>query len=128
VHSCGSTAINGLQAAAVARGRVAGGREGINQPSELGTEAIGAWTRAVLYIKVKFTGLAQTLGQLQASDGDSQSKFWANLKILGQPCESQVTVVPHRRLQIDSLHKEQREWGGAGQQRRPSSRQIGRQK
>ena len=39
---------------------------------------------------VQFTGLAQNLGQLQASNGDSQSKCWANLRISNQPCESQA--------------------------------------
>jgi hypothetical protein len=36
--------------------------------------------------RVKVTGLAQKLGQLEAVNRDLQSKSWANLKILGQPC------------------------------------------
>jgi hypothetical protein len=35
---------------------------------------------------VKVTGLAQKLGQLEAVHRDFQSKYWANLKLLGQPC------------------------------------------
>jgi hypothetical protein len=35
---------------------------------------------------VKVTGLAQKLGQLEAVHRDFQSKYWANLKFLGQPC------------------------------------------
>ena len=37
-------------------------------------------------LRVKVTGLAQTLGQLEAVNRDLQSKYWANLKLLGQPC------------------------------------------
>ena len=36
--------------------------------------------------KVTATGLAQNLGQLEAVNRDLQSKYWANLKLLGQPC------------------------------------------
>ena len=36
--------------------------------------------------RVKVTGLAQKLGQLEAVNRDLQSKSWANLKLLGQPC------------------------------------------
>ena len=36
--------------------------------------------------RVKFTGLAQRLGQLEAVYRDLQSKYWANLKNLGQHC------------------------------------------
>ena len=32
------------------------------------------------------TGLAQKLGQLEAANRDLQSKSWATLKLLGQPC------------------------------------------
>jgi hypothetical protein len=35
---------------------------------------------------VKVTGLAQKLGQLEAVNRDLQSKSWANLQLLGQPC------------------------------------------
>jgi hypothetical protein len=35
---------------------------------------------------VKFTGLTQSLGQLEESNADAQSNFWANLRMLGQPC------------------------------------------
>jgi hypothetical protein len=34
----------------------------------------------------KATGLAQKLGQLETVNRDLQSKSWANLKLLGQPC------------------------------------------
>jgi histidinol-phosphate/aromatic aminotransferase/cobyric acid decarboxylase-like protein len=39
-------------------------------------------------VHVKSTGLAQTLGQVQASahDRDFQSNCWANLRMLGRPC------------------------------------------
>jgi hypothetical protein len=37
--------------------------------------------------RVKVTGLAQKLGQLEAVNRDLQSKYWANLKLLlSQPC------------------------------------------
>jgi hypothetical protein len=39
--------------------------------------------------KVKITGLAQNLDQLQAFNMDFQPN-WANLKILGRPCDFQV--------------------------------------
>ena len=35
---------------------------------------------------VKVTGLAKKLGQLGAVNRDLQSKYWANLNLLGQPC------------------------------------------
>jgi hypothetical protein len=35
---------------------------------------------------VKVTGLAQKLGQLEAVSREFQSKYWANLQLLGQPC------------------------------------------
>ena len=35
---------------------------------------------------VKVTGLAQKLGQLEAVTREFQSKYWANLQLLGQPC------------------------------------------
>ena len=41
---------------------------------------------AVQHSRVKVTGLAQKLGQLEAAGGDLQSKYWAGLKLLGQPC------------------------------------------
>jgi hypothetical protein len=47
--------------------------------------------------KVKSTGLAQNLGQLEASSRDFHSNCWANLRILGQPCEFQVGGTPTRR-------------------------------
>jgi hypothetical protein len=41
-------------------------------------------------------GLAQILGQLQASNKDLWSKCWANLHNLGQPCEFRVAgPAPH---------------------------------
>jgi hypothetical protein len=40
----------------------------------------------VRHMSVKVTGLAQKLGQLEAVHRDSHSKFWATLKLLGQPC------------------------------------------
>ena len=36
---------------------------------------------------LKFTGLAQNLGQLEGSYMDFQSNCWVNLRIWGQPCE-----------------------------------------
>jgi hypothetical protein len=42
---------------------------------------------------VKVTGLAQKLGQLEAVHRDFQSKYWANLKLLGQPCNFYARVV-----------------------------------
>jgi hypothetical protein len=43
--------------------------------------------------KVQFTGLAQTLGQLEDSNRDFQSNCWASLQILGQPGGCQVSLV-----------------------------------
>jgi hypothetical protein len=40
---------------------------------------------------VKVTGLAQTLGKLEAVDRGFQSKYWANLNCLGQPCKFRAT-------------------------------------
>jgi hypothetical protein len=37
-------------------------------------------------LSVKDTGLAQKLGQLEAVNRDLQAKSWANLQLLGQPC------------------------------------------
>jgi hypothetical protein len=41
---------------------------------------------------VKVTGLAQKLGQLEAVNRDLQSKSWANLKLLDQPCNFYAKV------------------------------------
>ena len=49
--------------------------------------------RACFSQRVKVTGLAQKLGQLEAVNRDLQSKYWANLKILGQPCNFYAIVV-----------------------------------
>ena len=38
------------------------------------------------WLSVKVTGLAQNLGQLEAVHRDLNSKSWASLKLLGQPC------------------------------------------
>jgi hypothetical protein len=48
---------------------------------------------------VKVTGLAQKLGQLEAVNRDFQSKYWANLQFLGQPCNfrAQATRLHGRR-------------------------------
>jgi hypothetical protein len=48
------------------------------------------WTWSLATRKVKFTGLAQNLGRLQASNMDFQSNCWANLRILGQPSAFQA--------------------------------------
>ena len=40
----------------------------------------------VRHLRVKVTRLAQKLGQLEAVNRDLQSKSWANLQLLGQPC------------------------------------------
>ena len=45
-------------------------------------------------MRVQVTGLAQKLGQLEAVNGDLQSKYWANLKILGQPCNFNALRTP----------------------------------
>ena len=42
---------------------------------------------------VKVTGLTQKLGQLETVHRDFQSKYWANLKFLGQPCNFYARVV-----------------------------------
>ena len=39
------------------------------------------------------TGLAQIVGQVQASDRDFQSKHWAKSRNLGQPCETHLLGV-----------------------------------
>jgi hypothetical protein len=44
-------------------------------------------------LAVKVTGLAQKLGQLEAVHRDFQSKNWANLKLLGQPCNFYALAV-----------------------------------
>jgi hypothetical protein len=49
-------------------------------------------------VNAKLTGLAQILGQLQASDRNSHSKYWANLQNLGQPCEFLVCMASHAAL------------------------------
>ena len=41
---------------------------------------------------VKVTGRAQKLGQLEAVNRDFQSKSWANLQLLGQPCNFRAPV------------------------------------
>jgi hypothetical protein len=41
--------------------------------------------------KVESTGLAQNLGQIQASNRDVRSNCWVNLQILGQLCEVQAS-------------------------------------
>ena len=49
--------------------------------------------------RVKVTGLAQKLGQLEAVSRDLQLKSWANLKLLGQPCNF------HTRRRGRSTHR-----------------------
>ena len=48
-----------------------------------GLRSARGWGR---HFSVKVTGLVQKLGQLEAGNRDLQSKSWANLNILGQPC------------------------------------------
>ena len=55
-----------------------------------GAEKIHVSSANLGSVKVRFTGLAQTLGQLDDSNRDFRSNCWANLRILGQPCEFQV--------------------------------------
>jgi hypothetical protein len=43
--------------------------------------------RYVLRRSAKVTGLAQKPGQLEAADREFQSKYWASLQLLGQPCQ-----------------------------------------
>jgi hypothetical protein len=52
---------------------------------------------------VKFTGLAQNLGQLYDANSDFQSKFWANLIILGQSCGFQVAAAPAPSERADAV-------------------------
>ena len=47
------------------------------------------------------TGLAQTLGQLQASNRYFHSNCWVNLKLLGQPCELEVVDTSAMHLCTD---------------------------
>jgi hypothetical protein len=64
--------------------------EDTNSPGPRG----GGRTRrggAALSSRVKVTWLAQKLGQLEAVDRGLRSKFWANLKLLGQPCNFYTT-------------------------------------
>jgi hypothetical protein len=44
---------------------------------------------------VKVTGLAQKLGQLEAVNMDLQPKYWANLNLLGQPCNFYAMCARH---------------------------------
>jgi hypothetical protein len=80
----------------------------------------------------KVTGLAQKLGQLEAVHRDLQSKSWANLQLLGQPCNfharraarAQVggdpgwqrellpRVLPQDRLRQPGLQRHLRHTGG----------------
>ena len=47
---------------------------------------------AGLNSKVKFTGVAQTLGQtLAAASRDTRSNCWVDWKIMGQPCGFQLS-------------------------------------
>ena len=41
---------------------------------------------------VEVTRLAEKLGQLQAANRDFQSKSWASLQLLGQPCNFRAPV------------------------------------
>jgi hypothetical protein len=50
------------------------------------------WSRYLRAMRVKVAGLAQKLGQLEAVNMDLQSKYWANLKLLGQPCNFYAMV------------------------------------
>jgi hypothetical protein len=43
--------------------------------------------RYVLRRSAKVTRLAQKPGQLEAADREFQSKYWASLQLLGQPCQ-----------------------------------------
>ena len=51
----------------------------------LWTEPAAAAARTLRPLKVKVTGLAQNLGQLQASNRYFRSNCWASLNLLGQP-------------------------------------------
>ena len=46
--------------------------------------------------RVKVTGLVQKLAQLEAVNSDLQSKYWANLRLMGQPCNFYARE-PYRR-------------------------------
>ena len=43
------------------------------------------------FIKVNLTGLAHILGLLQDSNRNFLSKIWANLQMLGKPCENSLS-------------------------------------
>jgi hypothetical protein len=45
---------------------------------------------------LKVTGLSHNPGQLQGSYRDFQSNCWANLRILGQPCDFQNFTLERR--------------------------------
>ena len=57
-------------------------------------------TRRSVYFtsSVKVTGLAQKLGQLEAVNREFQSKYWANLQLLDQPCTLMHANVRQHRL------------------------------
>jgi hypothetical protein len=59
--------------------------DGVHLTGE-GNAFLAALLLQVGFPSVKVTGLAQNLGQLEAVSRDLQSKSWANLKLLGQPC------------------------------------------
>ena len=87
-HACGDSV------AATARGSGAGRGSKVRERKESnavgGSRDVPGGSAGGGAEKVKITGLAQNLGQLQASHRDFQSKFLVNSKILGQPCVFQV--------------------------------------
>jgi hypothetical protein len=50
----------------------------------------------------KVTGLAQKLGQLEVFNRDLQSKAWANLKLLGQPCNFRANFPTRHGTRVSS--------------------------
>jgi hypothetical protein len=62
------------------------------------------------------TGLVQIVGQVQASDRDSQSKCWAKSHNLGRPCET------HLRQRRIHLHADNGDLGGVGDDGRRRAR------
>jgi hypothetical protein len=65
---------------------------------------LGPPDTALASSSVKVTGLAQKLGQLEAVHRDFQSKYWANLKLLGQPCNFYASAQPFRQMAADGCN------------------------
>ena len=64
----------------------------VRAPAECGTPAQPR--------SAKVTGLVQKLGQFEAVHRDLQSKSWANLRLLGQPCNFYAIVAAGHKVII----------------------------